>query len=65
MIERAGLPITGPALGAERYLQLMRIDKKSEAGEIRFVVIDAPGSAVVRSAPDAMVRDVLAQCCAV
>ena len=63
LIERAGLPIIAPALGAERYLQLMRIDKKSEAGEIRFVVIDAPGSAVVRSAPDAMVRDVLAQCC--
>ncbi|MNU11188.1 3-dehydroquinate synthase [compost metagenome] len=54
----------GPALGAERYLELMRVDKKSEAGEIRFVVIDRPGSAVVRSAPDAMVRDVLAQCCA-
>ncbi len=64
LIERAGLPIVGPALGAERYLELMRIDKKSEAGEIRFVVIDRPGSAIVRSAPDAMVREVLAQCCA-
>ncbi|MNX20631.1 3-dehydroquinate synthase [Variovorax boronicumulans] len=64
LIERAGLPTVGPALGAERYLELMRVDKKSEAGEIRFVVIDRPGSAVVRSAPDAMVRDVLAQCCA-
>lgn len=63
LIERAGLPIVGPALGAERYLELMRIDKKSEAGEIRFVVIDKPGSAVVRSAPDAVVREVLAQCC--
>jgi len=64
LIERAGLPAVGPALGVERYLELMRIDKKSEAGEIRFVVIDKPGSAVVRSAPDAMVREVLAQCCA-
>ena len=53
----------GPALGAERYLELMRVDKKSEAGEIRFVLLDKPGSAVVRSAPDAMVRDVLAACC--
>ena len=42
----------------------MRVDKKSEAGEIRFVVIDRPGSAVVRSAPDALVREVLAQSCA-
>ncbi len=62
LIERAGLPVRGPALGAERYLELMRIDKKSEAGEIRFVVIHAPGSASVRGAPDAMVREVLATC---
>ena len=63
LLERAGLPVVGPALGAERYLELMRVDKKSEAGEIRFVVIDAPGSAAVRSASDAVVREVLAQCC--
>jgi 3-dehydroquinate synthase len=63
LIERAGLPVVGPALGAERYLELMRVDKKSEAGEIRFVVIDRPGTAAVRSAPDAVVREVLAQCC--
>ena len=63
LIEAAGLPVRGPALGAERYLELMRVDKKSEAGEIRFVVLDKPGSAVVRSAPDAMVRDVLVACC--
>ncbi|CAN5358389.1 3-dehydroquinate synthase [soil metagenome] len=64
LIERAGLPIVGPALGAERYLELMQIDKKSEGGEIRFVVIDKPGSATVRSAPEALIREVLAQCCA-
>ena len=64
LVERAGLPVVGPALGAERYLELMRIDKKSEGGEIRFVVLDRPGSAVVRAAPDAMVREVLAACCA-
>ena len=62
LIRRAGLPVEAPALGADRYLDLMRIDKKSEAGQIRFVVIDRPGSAVVRSAPDALVREVIAQC---
>ena len=60
LIERARLPVRGPALGAERYLELMRVDKKAEAGEIRFVVIEAPGRAVMRPAPDAMVRDVIA-----
>jgi len=55
----------GPALGAERYLELMRIDKKSEGGEIRFVLLERPGSAVMRAAPEALVREVLAECCAV
>jgi 3-dehydroquinate synthase len=67
LIERAGLPITGPRLtpadNAGRYLELMRIDKKSEGGEIRFVVIDGPGRATVRAAPEAMVRDVIDSSC--
>jgi len=60
LIERAGLPVRGPDLGAARWLELMRVDKKAQAGEIRFVLIDSPGRAVVRAAPDALVRDVLA-----
>ena len=63
LCERAGLPVVGPALGAERYLQLMQIDKKSEGGEIRFVVIDRLGSARMQGAPEAMVREVLAAHC--
>jgi 3-dehydroquinate synthase len=62
LIDCAGLPTEGPALGAERYLELMRVDKKAEAGEIRFVVIERPGQAGVRGAPDALVREVIAQC---
>ena len=68
LIKQAGLPVKGPVLDAKdnagRYLELMRIDKKSEAGEIRFVLIDGPGTAVVRAAPDALVRDVINSCCA-
>jgi 3-dehydroquinate synthase len=60
LVERARLPIRGPQLGADRYLELMRVDKKSEAGEIRFVVIEAPGRAALRPAPDDIVREVLA-----
>ena len=59
VVERAGLPTQGPALGVPRYLQLMRLDKKAEAGEIRFVVIESPGRAAVRGAPDALVAQVL------
>jgi 3-dehydroquinate synthase len=62
LIARAGLPVRGPALGAERYLELMRVDKKAEGGQIRFVVIERPGQAAVRPAPDALVREVLQSC---
>lgn len=63
LIQRANLPVVGPNLGAERYLELMRVDKKSEGGEIKFVLIDKPGSATVRGAPDHMVSEVLRTCC--
>jgi len=64
LIERAGLPIRGPALGPDRYLELMRHDKKAEGGELRFVVIEAPGRAAVRPASDALVREVVLACTA-
>jgi 3-dehydroquinate synthase len=64
IIERAGLPTLGPALGVDTYMHHMRVDKKAQAGDIRFVLIDGPGRAVVRGAPDAMVADVLQACCA-
>jgi len=67
LIRNAGLPVKGPILdtgdNAGRYLVLMRLDKKSEAGEIRSVVIDGMAKAVMRSAPDAMVREVIDACC--
>lgn len=59
IIERAGLPVRGPRLGVPRYLELMRVDKKSEAGEIRFVVLEALGRAGVRGAPDARVGEAI------
>ncbi|MBN8557084.1 MAG: 3-dehydroquinate synthase [Proteobacteria bacterium] len=68
LIRRAGLPVRGAVLDAQdnagRYLQLMRVDKKAERGEIRFVLIDGPGRAAVRAAPDALVRQVIDRCCA-
>jgi 3-dehydroquinate synthase len=63
LIAKAGLPVTGPDLGADVYLHHMRVDKKAEAGDIRFVLIDPPGNAVVRGAPDALVAEVVEACC--
>jgi 3-dehydroquinate synthase len=61
LIQKAGLPVRGPDLGVESYLELMRVDKKSEGGEIRFVLLDGPGKAVMRAAPEALVREVLVE----
>ena len=67
LVQRAGLPVQAPVIcsadNAGRYLELMRIDKKSEAGEIRFVLIDQPGKAIMRAAPEALVREVIKDCC--
>jgi len=60
LIERTGLPVKGPDLGADRYLELMQVDKKAEGGEIRFVVIGPLGQATMQPAPEAVVRDVIA-----
>jgi 3-dehydroquinate synthase len=64
LLDRAGLPVVGPQLGADNYLHHMRVDKKAQGGEIRFVLIDPPGRAVVRGAPDTLVADVINHCCA-
>jgi 3-dehydroquinate synthase len=62
LIAAAGLPVTGPDLGADRYIELMRLDKKAVAGDIRFVVIESPGRAATQAAPEPLVREVLAAC---
>ena len=60
LIARAGLPVRGPAnLTPGRYVELMRVDKKALGGDIRFVLLDGEGKAVVRAAPEAVVVDVL------
>ena len=59
IVERAGLPTVGPRIGVERYLELMRLDKKSTAGEIRFVVTGPLGTAGVRGAPDDLVKQAI------
>ena len=66
LIARAGLPVAGPAsLPPDRYLELMAVDKKASRGNIRFIVLESPGVAVLRGdLPEAMVRQTLAACTA-
>lgn len=56
LLRRARLPVQGPALGAERYLELMGHDKKVEGGRMRFILLRGIGSAFIS---DAVPQDVL------
>jgi 3-dehydroquinate synthase len=56
LFQRAGLPADAPALGAEKYLQLMGLDKKVVGGKMRFVLLKAIGRAVVSEAPPELLR---------
>ena len=71
IIDRAGLPTKGPILSddsglsnAELYLSHMRVDKKAQAGAIRFVLINDNGSAQLGVADDSLVCEVIEACCA-
>ena len=58
LLSAVGLPIEGPAFGADRYLELMAHDKKVIAGIMRLILLRAMGEGVVVS--DAPVGDVRA-----
>lgn len=47
LLVRAGLPVFGPAMGAESYLELMQHDKKVKDGKLRFVLLKQIGEAMV------------------
>ena len=64
LLERAGLPVSGPALGVERYLELMQHDKKVLAGKLRLVLLDGLGKTVIRAdAPPETVGAAIRCCC--
>jgi len=63
LFERARLPVRAPALGTEKYLQLMGLDKKVVGGKMRFVLLETIGHAVVKGGvPEEMVRQTLEAC---
>lgn len=69
IVKRAGLPTVAPILDVKdnvgRYMELMRVDKKADAGQIQFVLVNGEGRAHIGPAPDAMVADVINACCVV
>lgn len=47
VLERSGLPTRAPAIGAAQALRLMGMDKKVLAGQLRLVLLQGLGNAVV------------------
>ena len=47
LLEQLGLPTTPPAIDAQEFLAAMSIDKKVVAGQIRLVLLESIGRAVV------------------
>jgi 3-dehydroquinate synthase len=46
LLQAAHLPVDAPNLGAEKYLDLMGLDKKVADGVIRLILLKAIGKAV-------------------
>ena len=60
IIKSMNLPTVPPKFGAERYMELMQVDKKTEGGQIRYVILEKIGKAQIQSVPDAQVIETLA-----
>jgi 3-dehydroquinate synthase len=60
VIVAAHLPTRAPALGERRYVELMKVDKKAEAGSIKFILLKRFGETLITPAPDDAVHATLA-----
>ncbi len=58
-VARAGLPTRVEGLSASMAVEAMRGDKKAQAGEIRFIVLDRIGKASQRPVPQDLMMSVL------
>lgn len=63
LLRKANLPIQAPNLGVGRYLSYMQVDKKNEAGALRFVLLGPLGKAHVQSVPHSVLTASLQECC--
>ena len=59
IINSMHLPIVPPKLGTERFMELMQVDKKTEAGQIRYITLGSIGAARIQQVPDATVIETL------
>jgi len=53
------LPVAPPKLGSQRFMELMQVDKKTEAGQIRYITLGSIGAARIQQVPDTTVIETL------
>ncbi len=64
LVKAAGLPVVAPDLGMARWLELMQVDKKNEAGQIKFILLKPLGRSVITTVPATMLAQTLGACVA-
>ncbi len=62
LVKRTGLPVTPPDLGLSRWIELMQVDKKSEGGQIKFILMKPLGSACVMAVPADLLTSTIDHC---
>jgi 3-dehydroquinate synthase len=62
IIAAARLPSRAPAFGDSRYIELMKVDKKAEAGTIKFILLKKLGETLITDVPEHALRATLAAC---
>jgi 3-dehydroquinate synthase len=64
LVQAAGLPHKAPDLGADRWLELMQVDKKNEGGQIRFILLKPLGAPLITTVPPDALLATLQACTA-
>jgi shikimate kinase/3-dehydroquinate synthase len=64
LVQAAGLPHRAPDLGAQRWLELMQVDKKNEGGQIRFILLKPLGTPLITTVPQQALLATLDACTA-
>jgi 3-dehydroquinate synthase len=59
IIQAMNLPVQPPKFGAARYMELMQVDKKTEGGQIRYIVLGKIGSAQIQTVAEEKVIETL------
>ena len=64
VIAAANLPTVAPEFDTEKWIELMKVDKKSSGGEIKFVLLKTLGIPIITSVSKNLLEETLKNCTA-